>query len=524
MSAKTQIEVSVNDKATFALQKIKTAFAGLNDGKVGAAMARVGKAMSGAGKVVAGYAVAGGAAAAAGGAFAKSVIDTASQFEKYQTVLGTLEGSSEKAKESMSWVSDFAAKTPYELDEVMDSFVKLKAYGMDPMKDGLLTSLGDTAAAMGKPVMQAVEAIADAVTGENERLKEFGIKASKIKGSNEIEYSYTDKDGKQRLAKAAADNREQIQKTLQTIWNEKYGGAMDKLSGTWEGMMSNLADQWARFKLMIADTGVFDFLKDKLGGLLDTINKMAESGELKKLAESIGNKLVNALKTLWDWGNKLYEKFVAFNNFMGGFENTLMVLVGVALLPLIAAIGSIAASAVTLGIALAPLIPAALGVAAAFLPWIAAAIAIGAIAYLIWDNWEPITGWIMEKWNAFTAWFGTVWETAKSAVSNGLSNIGAILAAFNPIAFVAANFGRLGSYIGGIFDGIKTKAAQILNLSQSAQNAAASMPSPSSMVRGGAGRVDVNINHGNVPRGTTMQTKTNNRVNLTTKQGYAFAR
>ena len=34
---------------------------------------------------------------------------------------------------------------------------------------------------MGKPVLQAVEAISDAITGENERLKEFGIKGSKDK-------------------------------------------------------------------------------------------------------------------------------------------------------------------------------------------------------------------------------------------------------------------------------------------------------------------------------------------------------
>lgn len=173
-NAKTQIEVTVLDKASRALDKIKGKFAGLNKGKVGEAMAHITRATSQSSKVLGAYAAAGGVVAAGAGVFAKGVMDTASEFERYETILTTLEGSAEKAKKSMAWISDFAARTPYEMNEVTDSFVKLKAYGLDPLKDGLLNSLGDTAAAMGKPVMQVVEAIADAVTGENERLKEFG--------------------------------------------------------------------------------------------------------------------------------------------------------------------------------------------------------------------------------------------------------------------------------------------------------------------------------------------------------------
>ena len=105
---------------------------------------------------------------------ANSMVDVASQFEKFETVLISSTGSAEKAKEAMKWVTDFAVKTPYELDKVTEGFVALKNYGIDPT-NGTLRTLGDTAAAMNKPLMQGVEALADAVTGENERLKEFGI-------------------------------------------------------------------------------------------------------------------------------------------------------------------------------------------------------------------------------------------------------------------------------------------------------------------------------------------------------------
>ncbi|MEE3609040.1 tape measure protein [Avibacterium paragallinarum] len=224
---------------------------------------------------------------------------TAAQFEQFQTVLETTEGSKEKAKQSMDWISDFATKTPYELNEVTESFVRLRAYGMDPT-NGLLKTLGDTSSAMGKPIMQAVEAIADAITGENERLKEFGIKGNAIKGTNFIEYEYTDRNGKQQTARVDKQNRKQIEETLKKIWNEKYADAMEKQSKTLIGIWSNLQDQWVRFQNMIMQSGAFDALKGKLNNVLDTIDKMAANGELEKWANDIGQAISTVVEGIWE--------------------------------------------------------------------------------------------------------------------------------------------------------------------------------------------------------------------------------
>lgn len=161
----------------------------------------------GANKVFHGMSVASGiAATAVGGAVlaAGGLIGVASRFQKFQTILETTEGSSAKAKTAMDWVSKFATKTPYELEEVMNSFVQLRTRGLDPT-NGLMEVLGDTSAAMGVPLMQGVEAMADAVTGENERLKAFGITASKV--GNKISYTYTNAAGKQMEASVKANDR-----------------------------------------------------------------------------------------------------------------------------------------------------------------------------------------------------------------------------------------------------------------------------------------------------------------------------
>ncbi|NBI14001.1 hypothetical protein GVX81_10410 [[Haemophilus] felis] len=222
---------------------------------------------------------------------------TASQFEKFQSILEVTEGSAEKAKKSMDWVKQFSIETPFNLEEVMDSFVKLRAYGLDPT-NGLLKTLGDTGAAMGKPIMQAVEAIADAVAGENERLKEFGIKARAV--GNNFEYEYTDKNGIQQVAKVNKNNRAKIEKTLTAIFNKKYAGAMKKQSETLGGILSNLEDHWINFQMLVMSSGAFDWIKTKLKGVLDKLDEMKNNGELQKWAEDVGAVIKDVAKGLWD--------------------------------------------------------------------------------------------------------------------------------------------------------------------------------------------------------------------------------
>ena len=217
-------------------------------------------------------------------------VETASMFETMETTLGTIEGSGKKARASMGWISDFAARTPFEIDQVSEAFVKLRAYGMSPT-GGLLRTLGDTASAMGKDVMQAVEAIADAVTGENERLKEFGIKART--SGDTITYEY----GGGKLATANARDRAEIQRVLAGIMDEQYSGAMADRMKTFSGMMSNLGDQWTRFQLKVMESGPFEVLKGRLRGVLERIDAMSESGELQELADRVGQGFVTAFET-----------------------------------------------------------------------------------------------------------------------------------------------------------------------------------------------------------------------------------
>ncbi|MEF2145120.1 MAG: tape measure protein [Desulfovibrionaceae bacterium] len=406
--------------------------------------------------------------AAAGYLVTTQLIAPATRFETMSATLEQLEGSTAGARKSMDWIVQFAATTPYELEQVTASFVKLRAYGLDPT-NGLLRTLGDTASAMGKDVDSAVEAIADAITGENERLKEFGIKAS-VAGSK-ITYEYTDKMGRQMTAVADRHSRAAIQSTLEAIWNEKYGGAMGKRSSTMEGMWSNLQDVFTQVQLKIMNAGLFEFLKDKLAVVLQTINDMAASGELDRWAEIIGGKLVRAFEAAWEIGGALvsalgsmFSVLESVAGVLGGWENLLVVLGGLLLGKVLLGVVALTGAVAQMGIAI---LTTPVG-------WIMAAIAVIAYGvYQIIKHWDVITAFfadlcgrvvagftafatlIAELWGGVVQMFVSVGETIMADWSGVFDwfaeKIGWIAEGFGMVADVA---GSIADSVGGAWDSL----------------------------------------------------------------------
>lgn len=410
-------------------------------------------------------------------AVAGKMVSVNAEFEKYETILKTLTGSSAKAKEAMNWVSEFAAKTPYELSETTDAFVKLSSYGINPMS-GSLKAAGDAAAAMGKPLSQAVEALADAMTGENERLKEFGITAKK-KG-DKIRYSWTE-NGKQMAADANANSKKQIQAVIEGIWNRRFGGAMSELSRTWSGMLSNLGDAWSRFFLNIGKAGAFDSIKGALGelnawferqnasgaagrwasdlsaaitrvveGLKDIVfgartiedglTKRSRSGGLLDQLPSIIDSIRNGIVDFAKGAASLYESLKPATDLLGGpFYAALALIAGLQILSIA---NSIAALANPIGAV------------------ILAITAIGIGAKLLYDNWEPVKAWFTALWDDIVA--------AVKAVPGQLAEAGAAM-------------------IQAIWDGAKAKFVEMLDWIKSIPSAIGSaITAPTIGTPGGA--------------------------------------
>ena len=199
------------------------------------------------GRVSAAYKALGGVMAALGvGALVSSFASTVTATERLRGSLVTMTGSTENAAFAFDKLLGFASTTPFTLDQSVEAFTKLTALGLTP-SERALQSYGNTAAAMGKDMMQMIEAVADATTGEFERLKEFGIKA-KSEGDR-VSFTF------QGMTTTIGKNAAEIEEYLMGIGEVNFAGAMENQMKRLPGLLSNLSDQVTKFFLAIGEAG-----------------------------------------------------------------------------------------------------------------------------------------------------------------------------------------------------------------------------------------------------------------------------
>ncbi len=208
--------------------------------------------------------------------------DATVKFESLQAGISTAVGSATEAQEVFKILQDFASNTPYDIEQVTTAFTQLVNYGLTP-SERALKSYGNTASAMRKDVSQMVEAVADAVTGEFERLKEFGIK-SKVEGDNII---FTFRGVKTEVKNSA----EEIEKYLIELGETNFGDAMEAQSKTLGGAISAMGSAWENMWYTVGQMGFDEAIADGISSATDGINTitgMLASGEIEAYLDVIG--------------------------------------------------------------------------------------------------------------------------------------------------------------------------------------------------------------------------------------------
>lgn len=188
-------------------------------------------------------------------AFGKQVIETSAKFEKLEAVLTNTLGSKSAAQKALSDIEQFAAATNFGVAELTEGFVKLANQGFVPTT-AEMTKLADLANSTGKTFDQLVEGIIDAQTGEFERLKEFGIRASKE--GDKVSFTF-------KGVKTQVDfTEESIRRYVLGLGDlQGVSGATAAISGTLGGKISNLGDAFDGL-LKVIGTRMSDFLKTSI--------------------------------------------------------------------------------------------------------------------------------------------------------------------------------------------------------------------------------------------------------------------
>ncbi|WP_319004817.1 tape measure protein [Hydrogenophaga taeniospiralis] len=210
------------------------------------------------------------------------------EFDVINSSLITVTGSSARAAKEFAWIKTFAATTPYSLNEVTNAFIKMKSLGMDASEKAL-RSYGNTASAMGKGLNQMIEAVADAATGEFERLKEFGIRAKK--DGDQVALTFRG------VTTSIGNNAAEISEYLQRIGNVDFASAMDERARTLDGAISNLADSWNSLVLSVSQGGIGAAMANDTRAVSTTMSVMTEAmqsantaggGAIRQLADGAG--------------------------------------------------------------------------------------------------------------------------------------------------------------------------------------------------------------------------------------------
>jgi len=192
------------------------------------------------------------------------LIGVSARFESVRTRLVGLTGSVENAEKAFDNFNRVASQTPFSLEDVVDAGAQLEAFGAD--SDALIGSITDLASFMGTTAVEAANAFGRAFAG--------GAGAADILRERGILNIIKTSQGLTDLSKTTLPEFRQA--LISAMQDPVVGiaGSADRLSETFQGLISNTGDSFTR----LADS-VGDILIPVFTPLIKKLKEGAESAE-----------------------------------------------------------------------------------------------------------------------------------------------------------------------------------------------------------------------------------------------------
>ena len=198
-----------------------------------------------------------------------ATLGAAMNFEQYEVSMDHwLKGNKKKSKELISWMGQFADKTPFNSADLFPALTRGVGIANGDIKQAkqLLSISSDMASLTpGKTVADAMEALADAQMGEFERMKEFNLKMTQEQFKSIGGWTGFIKDV-----------------------NKKFEGGASKLSQTARGQISTLTG-YIGTSFRQAGDGILTSMKPRLNRLIGWIdNNQDKWSEWKSTVQKAG--------------------------------------------------------------------------------------------------------------------------------------------------------------------------------------------------------------------------------------------
>lgn len=413
---------------------------------------------------------------------ANGIAETGMQFENLKTTLSNALGGAAEGAAAMQIIRETANEVKLSIDEVGNGFNKLINRGLKPTKEEFI-QLTDVAKSQGKEVDQYVEAVLDAMTGENERLKEFGVKA---------------KDAGDKVIFTFKGVSTEIKKNEQDIYN--YLVALGKVPGV-AGMSAKAADTFS---------GKLAAIQSKIDGI-----KIAIFERIGEALKPVLDVVANVLEGFQKWAEKNPELasgltliIMAIAGLTGSFLVLMPIIAGIMALgaPLLSTIGAISLAIGVLVFVLWDLWNGLMtgesyifAIIDGFLEWIGVGITVQDIITAISEGFQMMAAFvvdyvvpvILEAWQNLVDTIMLLWDGFTDFISSIIDIIVGLFT--NNIPLAAQGFTNLKNIVLNIFDSIVAAAAtavsRILSMFADAVNKIGDMVSGIPLIGGAIGGV-----------------------------------
>jgi hypothetical protein len=240
----------------------------------------------------------------------KSFISVGSEVENLRLRFNFLFGDVKEGQKAFQGLVNFASKVPFTLQEIAQASGNLAVVSKDAKElERNLKIAGNVASVTGLDFRTVGEQLQRSFSG--------GIASADVFRERGVRALLGFKNG-------AIITAEETIKKFEEVFGEggRFGRASEVLGTTFTGTLSMLSDKLFKFKLDVAEAGIFDFAKASLAVVNDLIEKNGEL--LKGFAQSIGTGLVDAISGLIRGAGQIYETIKGVFSIIGaGFAGVL---------------------------------------------------------------------------------------------------------------------------------------------------------------------------------------------------------
>lgn len=212
-----------------------------------------------------------------------SIIKTNAEIERMTFLLRGMStavdtaGRIQEANQNLEYLFNMAQSAPFSINELTNSFVKMKSVGLDPMA-GMLESLTDAVAAFGgndqilhRASIAIQQMAGKGVISMEELRQQLGEAVPRAIELMARSLGVTYQELVDRISKGQVLAKEALQRTSDEM-NNVFGGAGERMMQTWTGMVNVLQTRWVQFQVALGKEEYFNKAKQMLGEVIDAFD------------------------------------------------------------------------------------------------------------------------------------------------------------------------------------------------------------------------------------------------------------